>query len=124
MNGPGFVSEEEDDENQREAHPVGGETLQGAEPAAIMELDDPDVRFLREIAYDFLAQIQGNALLVTGTLATAATFAVQSLPDGLRSAAAREPIRVSSRVARRGFRGLDGEHSGRYSSRTSATGVV
>jgi len=54
--------------------PVGGETLQGVEPAAIMELDEPDVRFLREITYDFFAQIQGKALLVTGTLATAATL--------------------------------------------------
>jgi uncharacterized protein len=54
--------------------PAGGETLQGIEPPAIMELDEPDVRFPHEIAYDFLAQIQGNALLVTGALRTTATL--------------------------------------------------
>jgi len=54
--------------------PVGGETLQGSEPPTIMELDELDVRFLHEIAYDFLAQIQGNALLVTGALHTTATL--------------------------------------------------
>lgn len=54
--------------------PPGGETLQGRAPAAIIDLDDPDVHFGREIKYDFLAQVQGNALLVTGTLQTPVTL--------------------------------------------------
>ena len=54
--------------------PVGGETLQGTEPPAIMQLDEPDIRFLHEVAYDFLAQVQGKALLVTGVLRTTATL--------------------------------------------------
>jgi uncharacterized protein len=54
--------------------PVDGEVLRGAEPPSIMELDEPDVHFKHEVAYDFLAQIQGNALLVTGTVRTPATL--------------------------------------------------
>lgn len=54
--------------------PADGESLSGSEPASIMELDEPDVRFVHEVGYDFYAQVQGNALLVTGKLTTAATL--------------------------------------------------
>lgn len=54
--------------------PPEGETLQGSEPGSIMELDEPDVRFQDDVEYDLLAQIQGNALLVTGTVQTPATL--------------------------------------------------
>ncbi len=54
--------------------PVDGETLTGSEPAAIMELDETGVLFEREIDYEFHAQIQGHALLVTGSLETPATL--------------------------------------------------
>jgi DUF177 domain-containing protein len=52
--------------------PEDGEILRGAEPPSIIDLDEPDVHFNREVTYDFLAQIQGNAVLVTGTLKTPA----------------------------------------------------
>jgi uncharacterized protein len=54
--------------------PADGESLSGGEPSSIMELDEPDIRFEREVAYQFFAQVQGNALLVTGKLQTAATL--------------------------------------------------
>ena len=54
--------------------PPQGETLRGAEPASIMELDEPDVHFRHEVEYDVLAQVQGNAFLVTGKLRTPATL--------------------------------------------------
>ena len=54
--------------------PVDGETLTGDEPASIMELDEPDIRFQRPVQYSFFAQVQGNALLVTGKLRTPATL--------------------------------------------------
>jgi len=54
--------------------PPGGETLQGREPASIMDLEEPDIHFEHDVEYDFLAQVQGNALLVTGTLQTPATL--------------------------------------------------
>ena len=54
--------------------PPDGEALSGTDPALIMDLDDPDVQFEHEVEYDFLAQIQGNALLVTGHLRTPATL--------------------------------------------------
>jgi uncharacterized protein len=54
--------------------PVDGESLSGKEPATIMELDEPDVRFQREVAYDFFVQVQGSALLVTGKLCAPATL--------------------------------------------------
>jgi uncharacterized protein len=50
--------------------PEQGEHLQGAEPAAIMDLAEPDVQFTQEVAYDLFAQVQGHALLVTGKLRT------------------------------------------------------
>jgi uncharacterized protein len=53
--------------------PEIGETLRGAESAAILDLEDPNVRFEKEIEYELHAQVQGNALLVTGTLRTPAT---------------------------------------------------
>lgn len=54
--------------------PVDGEILRGSEPSSIMELEEEDVRFQHEVTYDLLAQIQGDALLVTGTLRTQATL--------------------------------------------------
>jgi uncharacterized protein len=54
--------------------PADGESLSGSEPASIMELDEPDVRFQHDVEYDFFAQVQGNALLVTGKLRTPATL--------------------------------------------------
>jgi len=54
--------------------PADGESLSGSEPASIMELDEPDVRFEKEVKYDLFAQVQGNALLVTGNLLTPATL--------------------------------------------------
>lgn len=54
--------------------PDGGEPFRGDDPGSIIDVDDPNVRFTHEIAYDLLAQIQGNALLVTGQLATVATL--------------------------------------------------
>ena len=52
--------------------PESGEILRGTESAAILDLDDPNVRFEKEIEYELHAQVQGNALLVTGTLRTPA----------------------------------------------------
>ena len=54
--------------------PDGGETLQGSEPSSIIGLDEPDVRFEQAIAYNLHAQIQEQALLVTGKLRTPATL--------------------------------------------------
>jgi len=54
--------------------PADGEALRGTEPAAIMDIDEPDVRFESGIEYELLAQIQGHSLLVTGRLATPATL--------------------------------------------------
>ena len=51
-----------------------GEALLGREPASIVDLDEPNVRFLHEVEYDLLAQVQSNALLITGTLRTPATL--------------------------------------------------
>ncbi len=53
--------------------PVGGEDLHGAAPASILDLNESVVRFPDEIHYELHAQLQGNALLVTGQLATVAT---------------------------------------------------
>jgi uncharacterized protein len=50
--------------------PAGGEHLQGEIPATIIDWVDEDVAFLAQITYDLQAQIQNNALLVTGHLAT------------------------------------------------------
>jgi uncharacterized metal-binding protein YceD (DUF177 family) len=54
--------------------PLEGEKLAGQESAAIMKLDEPGVHFRREVSYRFFAQVQGNALLVTGTLDVPATL--------------------------------------------------
>ena len=54
--------------------PEDGEVLRGSDPSSIMELDDPDARFEHDVEYDLLAQLQGNALLVTGQLRTPATL--------------------------------------------------
>jgi len=54
--------------------PIDGESLDGSEPATIMELDEPDVRFQHDVQYSFFVQVQGDALLVTGKLRTPATL--------------------------------------------------
>jgi uncharacterized protein len=54
--------------------PAEGESLSGSDPASIIDLDEPDVRFEHEVEYQLLAQIQGNALLVTGRVSTPATL--------------------------------------------------
>jgi len=54
--------------------PPEGETLKGTDSASIMDLNETDVRFGHEIEYELNAQIQGNALLVTGRLSTPATL--------------------------------------------------
>jgi len=54
--------------------PEDGETLRGTDPSSIMELDEPDARFEHDVEYDLLAQLQGDALLVTGRISTPATL--------------------------------------------------
>lgn len=54
--------------------PDSGETLQGVEPAAILDVTDPEMQFSEDIRYELHAQLQGQALLVTGRLATTATL--------------------------------------------------
>ena len=54
--------------------PVAGEALVGTEPATIMDLDEPDIHFEQDVEYDLYAQVQGNALLVTGWIQTPATL--------------------------------------------------
>jgi len=54
--------------------PPDGETLSGSDPSSIMDLEEPDTRFEHEVTYELLAQLQGNALLVTGRLSTPATL--------------------------------------------------
>lgn len=53
--------------------PVEGERLVGTESAAILDVTGDDVEFHTEIRYELLAQVQGQALLVTGRLATVAS---------------------------------------------------
>jgi uncharacterized protein len=54
--------------------PPDGETLAGSDPSSIMELEEPDTRFEHDVEYELLAQLQENALLVTGQLRTPATL--------------------------------------------------
>jgi uncharacterized protein len=54
--------------------PEQGEHLVGVEPPTILGLDGPDVRFEADVSYDLFAQLQGQALLVTGKLQTPATL--------------------------------------------------
>jgi uncharacterized protein len=54
--------------------PPDGEPLSGSDPSSIMDLDEPDTRFEHDVEYELLAQMQGNALLVTGRLSTPATL--------------------------------------------------
>jgi len=54
--------------------PADGESLSGTDPASIMDLDEADIHFEHEVEYQFWAQIQGNALLVTGRVSTPATL--------------------------------------------------
>jgi uncharacterized protein len=51
--------------------PPEGENLTGVDPCSMMEVDEPDVHFRQDIRHDLHVQVQGNALLVTGTLDTA-----------------------------------------------------
>jgi len=54
--------------------PAEGERLTGEEPPQIMDLEEPDVHFRVPVRYELLAQVQNNALLVTGRLATVGTL--------------------------------------------------
>ncbi|NQU12395.1 DUF177 domain-containing protein [bacterium] len=54
--------------------PADGEELAGEEPPEIIDLDEPDMHFGRPVGYELLAQLQNNALLVTGRLRTVATL--------------------------------------------------
>lgn len=54
--------------------PSDGEQLQGSEPPSILELDNEDIHFKKDIEYDFHVQIQNNALLVVGKLRTPVTL--------------------------------------------------
>lgn len=54
--------------------PVDGDQLAGEDPARIMELEEPEIRFRHPVRYKLLARIQGNALLVTGSLDTTVTL--------------------------------------------------
>jgi uncharacterized protein len=54
--------------------PADGEALSGSDPSSIMDLEEPDTRFEHDVAYELFAQLQGNALLVTGQLRTPATL--------------------------------------------------
>ena len=53
---------------------VEGEQFAGAEPPTIMELEEEGLQFRHDIRYQLLAQIQGDALLVTGRLETVGTL--------------------------------------------------
>jgi uncharacterized protein len=54
--------------------PADGEELEGSVPATILEMEDADVQFTGEIEYRLHAQIQNQAVLVTGKLRTPATL--------------------------------------------------
>ena len=82
--------------------PEGGEALQGSEPPTIMEMDEPDVHFTHEITYDLWAQIQGNALLVTGKLMTPAKLRCSRC---LREC--EQPLRVEQFVFHQELHGED-----------------
>jgi uncharacterized protein len=82
--------------------PPDGETLRGNDPASIMDLDEPDVRFEHEVAYELAAQLQGNALLVTGHVSTPATLRCSRC---LR--VFQQPLRVEQFVFHEELRGED-----------------
>src|SRR5438128_949624 len=79
-----------------------GESLSGSEPSSIMELDEPDVHFQHEVQYDFFAQVQGNALLVTGKLRTPVTLRCSRCLKGFD-----EPLRIDQFVFHRELGGDD-----------------
>lgn len=54
--------------------PVDGETLQSSEPATIMDFADSEAQFEHPVEYQLHVQIQGNALLATGTVSTPVTL--------------------------------------------------
>ncbi len=82
--------------------PETGETLAGTDPASIMELDEPDVQFKDEVRYELHAQLQGQALLVTGQLATAATLRCSRCLQEFR-----QPLQVREFVVHQELRGED-----------------
>jgi uncharacterized protein len=54
--------------------PPDGETLSGSDPSSILDLEETDTRFEHDVKYELLAQMQGNALLITGQVSTPATL--------------------------------------------------
>ena len=82
--------------------PVAGETLQGREPATIMDFEDPEVRFEHDVEYQVHAQVQGNALLVSGTLTTPVTLRCSRCLKTFQ-----RPIRVKEFVVHRELHGDD-----------------
>ena len=82
--------------------PVDGETLEGREPAAIMDFADPEMLFEHEVEYRVQAQIQGNALLVAGTLSTTVSLRCSRC---LKKIA--RPLRVKEFVVHRELLGDD-----------------
>ena len=82
--------------------PIDGEDLRGEEPASIMELDDESVQFEHEVRYAFHAQVQGNALLVTGRVWTPVT-----LRCGRCLQTFTQPLRADNFVVHRELHGED-----------------
>jgi uncharacterized protein len=54
--------------------PVDGEAFDGSESPEFMEMSGPDMAFEQPVQYQLHAQLQENALLVTGRLQTKATL--------------------------------------------------
>ncbi len=82
--------------------PDGGEELHGEESAAVMELQEEDVAFEDPVRYSLHAQIQNNALLVTGTLTTPATLRCSRCLKLFR-----QPLRVAQFVFHQELTGED-----------------
>jgi uncharacterized protein len=82
--------------------PPDGETLSGTDPASIMDLDEPDLHFEHEVEYQFLAQIHGNALLVTGHVSTPVTLRCSRCVRDFK-----QPVRVEQFVFHQELHGED-----------------
>ncbi len=82
--------------------PDGGEELCGEAPAEVMELREEDVAFEEPVRYDLHAQIQNNALLVTGSLATPVTLRCSRCLKLFR-----QPLRVARFVFHQELTGED-----------------
>jgi uncharacterized protein len=82
--------------------PPDGETLSGTDPASIMDLDEPDVHFEHEVEYKLLAQIQGDALLVTGHVSTPAMLRCSRCLRDFK-----QPVRVEQFVFHQELHGED-----------------